>query len=73
MSKKDKIQITRTDDYAEMDGELTRAMEALDATNLRIEALLEDQLRPVAQETGDTGETAEGATQTQQQEEQQEN
>lgn len=71
MSKKDKIQITRTDDYAEMDGELTRAMEALDATNLRIEALLEDQLRPAAPETNDSGETGEEPAPSQEQ--QQEN
>jgi hypothetical protein len=46
MSKKEKIQITRNDDYTEVDSELTQAMEALDQANFRIESLLEEQHRP---------------------------
>ena len=49
MSKKGKIQITRNDDYEEVDNELTLAMQALDVANQRVETLLDDQLRP---ETG---------------------
>lgn len=54
MSKRDKIQITRNDDYEEVDNELTQAMEALDAANLRVETLLDDQLRPEAENEEET-------------------
>lgn len=46
MSKKDKVTIARTDDFAEVEAELSSAMEMLDGANARIESLLQEQKKP---------------------------
>lgn len=43
MSKKDKIIISRSDDFAEVDEELSAAIEGLDDANARVEDLLREQ------------------------------
>ncbi len=43
MSKKNKIAITRADDFAEVEDELASAIENLDDANARIESLLREQ------------------------------
>ncbi len=42
MSKKNKISITHTEDFSEIETELSNAMEGLDEANLRIEAMLKE-------------------------------
>ncbi|MCK5862412.1 MAG: hypothetical protein KAH38_07995 [Candidatus Hydrogenedentes bacterium] len=51
MSKKNKVTITSTDDFAEVEADLSSAMEMLDGANARIELLLQDQNKPEAEET----------------------
>ena len=46
MSKKDKISITREDDFTEIDSELAEAMSVLEETNSRIAAMLQEHARP---------------------------
>lgn len=41
MSKKDKIQITRSEDFSEIESELASALEQLEETNTRVESLLQ--------------------------------
>lgn len=43
MPKRDKIAITRDDEFAEVEDALSSAMEQLDGANTRIEALLAEQ------------------------------
>jgi hypothetical protein len=58
MSRKDKIVITRTEDFSEIESELSCAMDRLDETNVRIEALLQEHAKP---ETGDIPNSDSGA------------
>jgi len=46
MSKKDKISIAHTDDFAAVEMELTNALEILDGANARVESLLREQKQP---------------------------
>jgi hypothetical protein len=46
MAKKDKLVIARTEEFSEIDSELSNAMEQLDETNMRIEALLQAHAKP---------------------------
>jgi len=49
MSKKDKITITREDEFTEIDSELAEAMSLLEETNSRIEAMLQEHAKPETQ------------------------
>ncbi len=49
MSKKEKIAISRSDDFALVEEELNKAMESLDDANARIEVLLQSQQQPSAE------------------------
>ena len=46
MSKKEKVILARTNDFAEVEAELSSAMEMLDGANARIESLLQAQNKP---------------------------
>lgn len=65
MSKKDKITITREDEFTEIDSELAEAIERLEETNVRIEAMLQEHAksepRPedASESSGDNGVSAE--------------
>jgi len=59
MSKKDKVTIARTDDFAEVEAELSSAMEMLDNANARVESLLLEQKKPEAGELFPTDNDAE--------------
>ncbi len=62
MAKKSKVNISRTDDFAEVETELASAMEELDDANARIESLLREQHGPEAEENAATEDaTAEAA------------
>ncbi len=45
MSRKNKITITHTEDFSEIEAELSSAMENLDETNLRIETMLREHAK----------------------------
>lgn len=65
MSRKDKITITRTEDFSEIESELAQAMEQMDETNLKIEAMLQEHAKadaPAVETTG--GAPEEGAPET---------
>ena len=49
MSKKDKITITREDEFTEIDSELAEAMSLLEETNARIETMLQEHAKPETQ------------------------
>ena len=53
MAKKDKVTISRTDDFAEVEAELSSAMEMLDSANTRVETLLQEHKQSDADETSD--------------------
>lgn len=57
MSKKDKITITRTEDFSEIESELAHAMEQMDETNLKIEAMLQEHTKSETQ-TDESPDTA---------------
>lgn len=65
MSRKDKITITRTEDFSEIESELVQAMEQMDSTNLKIEAMLQEHAKTDAPavETADEA-SEEGAPET---------
>lgn len=52
MSKKDKISITREDEFTEIDSELAEAMSLLEETNSRIAAMLQEHAKPETQGEG---------------------
>lgn len=50
MAKKDKVTLSRTDDFAEVEAELASALELLDDANNRVETLLQDHKQTDAEE-----------------------
>ncbi len=64
MSKKNKVTITRTDDFAEVETELASALENLDDANARIESLLREQRQPEGDDATETTESETNMTQT---------
>ena len=64
MSKKNKVTITRTDDFAEVETELASALENLDDANARIESLLREQRQPEDDDATETTESETNMTQT---------
>lgn len=62
MSRKDKITITRTEDFSEIESELAQAMEQMDSTNLKIEAMLQEHAKTDAPAVETADGTPEGAT-----------
>jgi len=53
MAKKNKVTISRADDFAEVEAELSSAMEMLDNANTRVETLLQEHKCADSEETGD--------------------
>lgn len=62
MSRKDKITITRTEDFSEIESELAQAMEQMDSTNLKIEAMLQEHAKADAPAVETADGTPEEAT-----------
>ena len=60
MSKKDRVVITRTEEFSEIESELATAMETLEDTNSRIEALLQAHAKSDS-ETDEIVEPVEGS------------
>lgn len=54
MAKKDKVTISRTDDFAEVEAELSSALEMLDSANTRVESLLQEHKEGESEETNDS-------------------
>jgi hypothetical protein len=54
MAKKDKVIISKTDDFAEVEAELASALELLDDANTRVETLLQEHKKTEPEETGAT-------------------
>ena len=51
MAKKDKVTLSRTDDFAEVEAELASALELLDGANTRVETLLQEHKKAAPEET----------------------
>ncbi len=47
MSRKDKLSILRTEEFADVEDELSAALEQLESANNRVQALLESEKAPV--------------------------
>ncbi len=62
MSKKDKITIMHTEDFSEIESELSSAMDQLDETNLRIEAMLQEHAKVESENAGQTDSSTDNAT-----------
>lgn len=62
MPKKEKLNLQRTDDFYEVDNELTEAMDVLDSANARISSLL-DEYHPAEDEEEAAPEQPEGEPQ----------
>lgn len=47
MSRKDKLSILRTEEFADVEDELSAALEQLESANNRVQALLESEKAPM--------------------------